>query len=204
MCKGEGHGGVEQGHGQHGHGHQGGCQCGRRAERVPVVAEPRWVASSIDFEFPPVPFPSQRIFELAGEEMLRAAVRSHHTRMRASSIGALFDPDDTRFAAAVEKIADYVIEACGGPDRFTSTQGNLCMRTRHFPFTIDEETREVWIEELKQALAEVRFPRAVLEEYWNWMEPFSLRMVNRRTMRSQPRRHPFHTVREFFDAQPLT
>ncbi|WP_077298460.1 hypothetical protein [Aquaspirillum sp. LM1] len=65
------------------------------------------------------------------------------------------------------------------------------MRTRHFPFTIDESAREVWLTLLWQAMQDTDFSSAAREEYWNWMEPFSLRMVNRRTTKAQPVRWAF-------------
>lgn len=123
--------------------------------------------------------------------MLRALVQRHHRRLKDSSAGALFPADAERFLAGVERSADYVVEACGGPAYFTTSQGKPCMRRRHFPFTIDEKAREIWLGELWLAFDDVNFPEDVRREYWEWVEPFSIRMINRRTQRDQPRRFPF-------------
>jgi len=56
----------------------------------------------------------------------------------------LLAANDAAFANQVERIADYVVEVCGGPAVFTPVHGNTCMRTRHFPFSIDEAGRETW------------------------------------------------------------
>lgn len=159
----------------------------------------RWVEESHDLDFPPVPFPSRRLFDTVGEAPLRALVRQHHLNLRTSEIGALFPGDDQVFAQAVEKIADFVVEACGGPARFTSVHGSACMRTRHYPFTIDEAARVTWLLNLWRAFYQTGFDETLREEYWNWMEPFTLRMVNRRTMRAQPARYPFATMQGLFN-----
>lgn len=154
----------------------------------------RVVDASHDLDFPEVPFPSRRILDVVGEAWLRELVRRHHDLLRVSEIGDLLSSDDADFAAAVERIADFVVESCGGPAAYTLKRGKGCMRTRHFPFGIDERGRDIWLSCLWQALEESGFPAAVREEYWNWMEPFSIRMINRRTQRSQPSRYPFNSV----------
>jgi len=189
-------------HSCQGHGHQHdsapaethahACQCSSSANQAMKVGdEVRWVDASHELDFPPVPFPSNQVFKMAGESLLRKLVRRHHERLRATHLGSLFPADDSRFYAGIEKTADYIVEACGGPANFAKHGGPSCMRTRHFPFTIDEGARETWLAELWQTFAEVGFPPEVRQEYWNWAEPFSLRMINRRTQRAQPLRYPF-------------
>ena len=154
----------------------------------------RVVEPSHDLDFPEVPFPSRRVLETVGETALRKLVRRHHERLRKSEIGYMFPKDNDEFAAAVSKIADFVIESCGGAAEYTRTEGRGCMRTRHFPFVIDEASREVWLICLWLALEESDFPDPIRKEYWSWMEPFSIRMINRRTQRGQPERFPFASI----------
>jgi hemoglobin len=149
-------------------------------------------------EMPEVPFPSARVLETAGADGLRRLVRHHHGLLRHSPIGHLFAADEAEFAALVERIADYVVEVCGGPALFTPLHGNTCMRTRHFPFSIDERGREIWLEKLLQAIDETAFPAELHEEYWAWMEPFTIRMINRRTTKAQPIRLPYAQARQRF------
>ena len=168
------------------------CQCsGTASQGMTVGEEVRWVEASHELDFPPVPFPSRRIFDTAGEALLRKLVRRHHERLRAGPLGALFPADDKTFYVGIDRTADYIVEACGGPALFARHGGPTCMRTRHFPFTIDEAARETWLAELWQTFAEVGFPPEIRQEYWNWAEPFSLRMINRRTQRVQPLRYAF-------------
>jgi len=160
-------------------------------EAMQVGETVRWVASGHDADYPPVPFPSLRVIRSAGEARLRAVVWRHHTLLRASPVGHLFPTDDEKFARGTDKTADFIVEACGGPANFTPQFGHTCMRTRHFPFTIDETARETWLDLLWQALDEEGLPNDVREEYWNWLEAMSIRMINRRTIKAAPARRPY-------------
>lgn len=177
------------------------CGCGgHRASATPEVG--RRVPASHEMDMPEVPFPSARVLAVAGAERLRELVRHHHGLLRQSPIGHLFAADDAEFAALVERIADYVVEICGGPALFTPLNGNTCMRTRHFPFSIDERGREIWLEKLYQAIEETGFPEELREEYWAWMEPFTVRMINRRTTKAQPVHLPYALARARFAGLP--
>ncbi|OHX35974.1 hypothetical protein BJL95_02740 [Methylomonas sp. LWB] len=166
------------------------ADCHAASGPMEVGDEVRWKPASTGLEFPAVPFPSRRVFEVAGASLLRALVRRHHQRLLNTPIGHLFPKDPARFAAGVEKTADFIVEATGGPALFTANHGHTCMRSRHFPFTIDELAREIWLAQLLSAFDDVGFPDEVREEYWNWVESLSIRVINRRTMRAAPRRIP--------------
>lgn len=151
----------------------------------------RWVAAGQDMNYPPVPFPPLVVLRTAGEPLLRAVVRRHHELLRQSpQLGRMFPQDEAVFTRVVERIADFVVEACGGPTAYTGGQDYTCIRTRHFPFTIDEAAREAWLAALWQSLEVLQFPLAVREPYWAWLEAMSIRMINRRTTKAQPRRYP--------------
>ena len=168
------------------------CQSGRNDFAVGDAV--RWVDGFFEMEFPRVPFPSRRIFEVAGETILRSLVLRHHERLYETPLRALFPADRQRFIGAATRAADYAVETCGGPHYFTSSRGKPCMRKRHYPFTIDESAREVWLRQLWLAFDDVGFPAQIRQEYWEWVEPFSIRMINRRTQRAPPQRYPFADV----------
>ncbi len=170
------------------------CLCGAGAP-LRAGEEARWLEPFFDLEFPPVPFPSRRVYLTAGEEGLRLLVLRHHVRLLETEVGRLFPEDRRRFMAGVQKTADFIVEACGGPELFTPRHGPMRMRERHFPFEIDERAREIWLRELLLAFDDTDFPEEIRQEYWEWMEPFSIRMINRRTSKRQPGRHPWADAR---------
>jgi len=162
------------------------CGCGGHGATPTRPELGRRVPEGHDMDYPEVPFPTARVLEIAGEAGLRRLVQAHHTLLKQSEIGHLFVQDDAAFAKLIGLIADYVVETCGGPQYFTDARGGGCMRTRHFPFSIDEHGHEVWLEKLYQAIGDTGFPAELREEYWNWLEAMSIRMVNRRTTKAQP------------------
>jgi hemoglobin len=172
------------------HANTEGCACTPNTEPMQVGEEVRWKAATSSMEFPAVPFPSRRIFAVAGEEKLRTLVKRHHERLMHTPVAHLFPTDPIRFNAGVDKTADFIVEATGGPACFSGVHGHTCMRTRHFSFTIDEQAREIWLAQLLLAFDDVAFPEDVKQEYWDWVESLSVRIINRRTMRTAPRRYP--------------
>jgi hemoglobin len=151
----------------------------------------RIVPPAHDLEFPPVPFPSPRVLRLAGEPTLRALVLRHHERLLESPIGGLFPADPEALLRLVDRVADFVVEACGGQPKYSAANGFTCMRTRHLHVTIPESARDAWLDALWEAMDDVAFPESAREEYWTWLEAMSVRMINRRTMRDQPPRRPY-------------
>lgn len=149
--------------------------------------------------FPEVPQPSLLIIAAVGDAALRGLVRRHHDLLRASEIGAMFPEEDALFDTAVVQIADFVVESCGGAARYTQQkqqrqENASCLRSHHLSFTIDPAGRDTWLGCLWQALEESGFPPAVREEYWNWAEPLSVRLLNRLPANAEPRRYPYDSV----------
>lgn len=171
------------------------CQSGAGA--FAVGSSIRWADAIPELEAPRVPFPSRRIFEVAGEQALRALVLRHHQRLSESALHGLFPADKAGFIAGVTRAADYVVETCGGPNYFTSRHGKPCMRKRHYPFAIDEEARDIWLHQLCLAFDDARIPMEVRQEYWDWAEAFSIRMINRRTQHAPLRRYPFPDLHRY-------
>ena len=146
------------------------------ATELPRVADER-----IDFVFPAVIFPSNKLYFSWGEENIRKMVIYHHMLLRKSSIGNLFPKDNVKFEFATNKTADFFVEALGGGNIYSAIHGHPALRMRHFQMTIDEKAREIWLIMYKKTIKDLAMPREFIEEFWNWIEPLSIRMINRRT-----------------------
>ncbi len=171
--------------------------CGQ-SKFVGAGDEPRASDAKMDFVYPPVIFPSNKILKAVGAEKIKAMVLHHHSLLRKSSVGDLFPKDDAMFLMGTQKTAEFFVEALGGGDVFSSKHGHPALRGRHFAFTIDEKGREVWLAMYKKTLKEIDFPKEHIEEFWNWIEPLSIRMINRRTTTMPPERFPFESIKEEF------
>lgn len=150
--------------------------------------------AKIDFLYPEVPFPSLMLFRTWGEENIRMMVRHHHALLRKSAIGDLFPADEEAFAFATEKTADFFVEALGGEKVYTPVHGHPALRMRHFHITIDEKAREIWLMMYKKTIHDLPMPAECVEEFWNWIEPLSIRMINRRTTTADIVRHPYSSI----------
>ncbi|MDD2789371.1 MAG: globin [Sulfurimonas sp.] len=160
--------------------------------------EIRVVEAMIDVIYPSVPFPSNKIFKNMGETKIREMVWHHHGLLLKTKLAKLFPANEDAFAMVVDKSADFFVEALGGGDIFTSVHGEPHLRMRHFKVPIDENDREVWLSMYKKTLKEIDFPLEHLEEFWNWIEPLSIRMINRRTNMEAIKRHYWSSVKKEF------
>lgn len=153
----------------------------------------------VDFIFPPVSFPPNEIYENFGEQNIIKMVFHHHGLLRKSSIKNIFSQDEEEFNKATQRTAEFFLEALGGGARYSSKHGHPHLRSRHFPFTIDEHAREVWLIFYKKTLKDIDFPKEYLKPFWEWVESLSIRMINRRTSMEPPKRFPFEEIKhEFF------
>lgn len=158
--------------------------------------EIRVVDAMIDIIYPPVPFPSNRIFKAMSEERIRDMVWHHHRLLLKTKVGRLFPQDEEAFKEANDRSADFFVEALGGEQIFTTKHGEPHLRMRHFKIPIDENDREIWLTMYKKTLKEINFPKEHLQEFWNWIEPLSIRMINRRTNMDTIKRHHWADVKD--------
>ena len=160
--------------------------------------EIRHAEPMIDIIFPSVAFPSNKIFKTIGEERIRDMVAYHHNLLLKTKVGKLFPANEEAFKMNVDTTADFFVEALGGGDVFTSVHGEPKLRMRHFKIPIDESDREIWLSMYKKTLKDLEFPKEHLEEFWNWIEPLSIRMINRRTNMQNIKRHHWSEVKNSF------
>ncbi len=119
----------------------------------------------VDIVFPPVAFPPDEIYEKFGEENIIKMVFHHHGLLKKSSIKNLFTQDEEEFKTMTYRTAEFFIEALGGGSRYSSKHGHPHLRSRHFPFTIDEHAREVWLMFYKKTLKEINFTKRVFKSF---------------------------------------
>ncbi len=165
----------------------------------PAGEEVREAGERVDFIYPKVFFPSNKIYKTLGKEYIQNMVFKHHNYLKKTVIGDMFAQDEETFIKATEKTALFFVEALGGDRDFSTNYGHPALRERHFRFDIDEKARDIWLMTYKKVLKEIEFPKEFLEEFWNWIEPLSIRMINKRTTVLEPTRYVFETIKHEFD-----
>lgn len=129
-------------------------------------------------ERPEVTRPDHGFYKAMEETGIRDMVSKHYNLLRKSSINHLFPTDDADFESAKRNSADFMIQICGGPDYFNQRRGNPILVKRHAPFTITYEARLVWLECYKKVLMELDIPDNLIISFWNYINVFSIWMVN--------------------------
>lgn len=129
-------------------------------------------------ERPPVTLPDWDFLKQLGEEGIRRMVSRHYDLMRMSAIKHLFPPTDEAFEKAKLHSSDFMIQICGGPDYFNQNRGKPMMTRRHAPFEITAEGRRIWLQCYRQALLETGLPENLIRSFWEYINVFSIWMVN--------------------------
>ena len=92
-----------------------------------------------------------------GEEPLRAAVAAFYRRIPDDDLlGPMYPQDD--LSGAEERLADFLVQRCGGPPVYEEKRGHPRLRMRHMPFRVDRAARDRWLDLMDAALREVDIP----------------------------------------------
>ena len=154
----------------------------------------RTVEPKIDFIYPKVTFPSNKLYEEWGEQKIREMVFYHHNLLRKSALGNLFPAEEEDFIYATQKTADFFVEALGGGKVYTSVHGHPALRGRHLHISIDEQARDIWLMMYKKTIKDLNMPHEHIQEFWTWIEALSIRMINRRTSVMDIQRHSYEEI----------
>ena len=126
--------------------------------------------------------PSPEIHAKMGTENIFEMCRVFYVELEASSIRHMFSDD---MPAASQRLAAFLVGACGGPPLYRELHGEPMMRKRHMPFAIDDDARRVWLSCFKRVLEDADtpfgFPAEHKDSLFTYLEDFSAWMVNRRS-----------------------
>jgi hemoglobin len=139
------------------------------------------------------PLPSTRLYMLWGEEKIRQMVRYHHDLLQLGDIENFLPNDHDKFEHATQKTADFFVDVLSKGKFSTTTYSYPSLKMRYFQITVDEHARDVWLDAYKKAIIHMKMPSECIEDFWSWIEPLSLWMVNRRTLSEIPR-YPYRDV----------
>lgn len=172
------------------HGHHFLHKPSASQEREPL----KWSSSPLKVTLPPIVFPSSRFLAKVGADAIEKIVLHHHRLLQKSSIAHLYPSDEAHFLEGVRKASHFLIQALGGEKIYTFNYGPPALCRTHAPFAIDDEAREVWLRMYKKTLQDLQFPEELIGEFWNWIEPFSMRMVTRPSSTSHLKRVRYEDI----------
>jgi len=147
-------------------------------------------------ELPLLPQPAHRLLAQCDEEGLCRLVRLHMNRLRTTP---LFARAGGCFDCVAQRVADFVVEACGGPLYYSQRHTRL-RAGAGLPLLLDAEGREIWLVQLWHAFDDADWPVPLRADFWNWAEPLSVHLLAPKARTPGLTRYPFDTVRSWFAA----
>ena len=127
---------------------------------------------------PDVKLPSTEMLKILGEEGIRKMVSDHYDCLAKSRVKDLFPKNPIALEKAKEHSADFFIQICGGPMYFNKHRGKPMLFKRHLPHKITAPAREEWLNCYVPVLQNLDLPEEVLQSFWNYLDIFSIWMVN--------------------------
>ncbi len=127
---------------------------------------------------PPVTIPTPEFLRLLTEDGMRKLVSDHYDLLSMSKVNHLFPRIDEALDKAKQRSSDFFIQICGGQPYYNKSRGRPMLAARHSPFAINQEARMVWLECYIEVLSKLDLPEEVLKSFWNYLNTFSVWMVN--------------------------
>lgn len=157
-------------------------------------------AGSLHQRLPQLPQPPHRLLALCGEDGLRRLVALHMARLRRTPLFAHAGPC---FDCVAQRVADFVVESCGGPLYYSQCHSRL-QAGYGLPLLLDPTGRELWLVQLWHAMDDAGLTPALRADYWNWAEPLSVHLLAPQARHTGLSRYPYDTVRSWFlNTSPL-
>jgi hemoglobin len=126
-----------------------------------------------------IPGPSREIHGLMGRDNIYRMLEDFYRELGASAVRGLFPKD---LLMSSQKSAAFFVQLLGGPPEYSERHGPPRMRARHMPFRITRSARGVWLacfeRILDRATADYSFPEEHLAGFRQFLQAFSLWMVN--------------------------
>lgn len=144
---------------------------------------------------PLLPQPPHRLLALCGEPGLRKLVHLHMQRLKHTP---LFARAGRCFGCLEQRVADFVVEACGGPLAYSQRHARLVQAGAGLPLLLDEEGREIWLVQLWHAFGDAGFSPGLCADFWGWAEPLSVHLMAPTSRHPGLTRYPYDTVRSWF------
>ena len=133
---------------------------------------------------PQVNKPNPKFLQDIGEQGMRDLLDRFYTGLYESPIKDMFPESKEELKIAAQYSADFFIQICGGPAYFNQNRGAPQMRQRHMPFRITPHARLHWLVTFEEALYPIINEKLSsienIQSFWNYLNVFSLWMVNSR------------------------
>lgn len=120
----------------------------------------------------------QSIFELiGGEEPVAAIVEAFYDAVDQDPVLRPMYPDC--LAAPKRHLFLFLVQFFGGPRTYLQERGHPRLRMRHFPFAIDQEARDHWLEHMLSAVDQAGISEPARSQMREYFDRSSTFLINR-------------------------
>lgn len=117
------------------------------------------------------------VYEIAGgDAAFQKLVDVFYDRVYVDPVLRPMFPDDMKPGKRWQFL--FLIQLFGGPAHYTAERGHPRLRQRHFPFVIDQQARDHWLEHMLAAIDEAGIPEPARGEMRSYFERSSAFMIN--------------------------
>ena len=117
---------------------------------------------------------------LGGEAPLRQLVDKFYAKIERDELLRPMFSDDLETSKRWQFL--FLVQYFGGPNRYSQERGHPRLRQRHFPFPIDRQARDRWLELMLAAMDDIDIPepaRSVMRDYFERASAF---LINRHSI----------------------
>lgn len=114
------------------------------------------------------------VYDMIGsEEPFRQLVEAFYDKVESDPVLRPMFPDDLEEGKHWQFL--FLMQYFGGPTRYMEERGHPRLRMRHFPFSIDQEARDHWLDHMLSSIDEVGIEepaRSVMRQYFERASTF--------------------------------
>lgn len=118
------------------------------------------------------------IYNVIGEDGITRLVAAFYRKVPADDILGPMYPQG-HFAAAEERLRQFLIQRFGGPTTYSDQRGHPRLRMRHAPFTVDVHARNRWMKLMTEAMTEVGLSDEIIAVLTPYFANTATFMMNR-------------------------
>jgi hemoglobin len=117
------------------------------------------------------------IYETLGEANIKKMVTLFYESVANDELIRPMYPKE--LAPAEDRLFLFLVQVFGGPTTYSEKRGHPKLRKRHFPYAIDMEARNRWMQHMTAAMTEIEMSSELEKQILEYFERAATHMMNR-------------------------
>jgi len=118
----------------------------------------------------------QTVYEAIGEEKIKELTRYFYEGVTKNEALRSIYPED--LAPAEERLYLFLLQVFGGPTTYSQERGHPRLRMRHLQWTIDDNMRNHWLNNMLNALDRIDIDQNIKELMMGYFVKVANHMIN--------------------------